>query len=360
MTTKAPSPTGGLRKELYTFECPWPVYALGWSSRGGNKALQYRLAIGSFIEQYSNKVEIIRYRADQDTFVRTASFDHPYPATKVRVAPLDDSHTCVHAQVCWMPDEVGTAQDLVATSGDFLRVWKVSEHIEGSYEDTVELKVHFTNTKNSEFCAPLTSMDWNRDDPTMIATSSIDTTCTIWNVQTGQAKTQLIAHDEEVYDIAFARGRDRFATAGADGSVRMFDLRELEHSTIIYESAKKVPSLRVAWNEQDPNFLAAIEAEASFTTIIDIRMPAAPVTRLGGHSAPVTAIAWAPHSSCHMCSAGDDAQALIWSLSSLPKQVDDPILAYNASSEINNLKWSHTNQETIAIAFDKKIQVLQV
>jgi len=81
------------------------------------------------------------------------------------------------------------------------------------------------NNKNSEFCAPLTSFDWNETDPSIIGTSSIDTTCTIWNVETNQAKTQLIAHDKEVYDIAFAPSADVFASAGADGSVRMFDLR---------------------------------------------------------------------------------------------------------------------------------------
>jgi WD40 repeat protein len=43
--------------------------------------------------------------------------------------------------------------------------------------------------------------------------------------QTGQAKTQLIAHDKEVYDIAFAPTPEVFASVGADGSVRMFDLR---------------------------------------------------------------------------------------------------------------------------------------
>ena len=43
--------------------------------------------------------------------------------------------------------------------------------------------------------------------------------------QTKTTKTQLIAHDKEVYDIAFAKGKDVFATVGADGSVRMFDLR---------------------------------------------------------------------------------------------------------------------------------------
>lgn len=31
--------------------------------------------------------------------------------------------------------------------------------------------------------APITSLDWNVADPTLLGTSSIDTTCTIWNVQ---------------------------------------------------------------------------------------------------------------------------------------------------------------------------------
>ena len=44
----------------------------------------------------------------------------------------------------------------------------------------------------------------------------------------GSVKTQLIAHDKEVHDIAFSKeggGRDVFASVGGDGSVRMFDLR---------------------------------------------------------------------------------------------------------------------------------------
>lgn len=49
---------------------------------------------------------------------------------------------------------------------------------------------------------------------------------------------------------------------GADGSVRMFDLRHLEHSTIIYEDPQHTPLLRLAWNKQDPNYLATIAMDA--------------------------------------------------------------------------------------------------
>ena len=78
--------------------------------------------------------------------------------------------------------------------------------------------------KNSDYCAPLTSFDWNETDPKRLGTSSIDTTCTIWDIERGVVDTQLIAHDKEVYDIAWG-GKGVFASVSADGSVRVFDLR---------------------------------------------------------------------------------------------------------------------------------------
>ena len=50
-----------------------------------------------------------------------------------------------------------------------------------------------------------------------------------------------------------------FASSGEDGSVRHFDLRDLEHSTIIYESPNKQPLLRVAWNKSNIYYLATIQ-----------------------------------------------------------------------------------------------------
>ena len=42
----------------------------------------------------------------------------------------------------------------------------------------------------------------------------------------------------------------------------MFDLRHLEHSTIIYEDPQHHPLLRLAWNKQDPNYLATMAMDA--------------------------------------------------------------------------------------------------
>ena len=147
---------------------------------------------------------------------------------------------------------------------------------------------------------------------------------------------------------------------GADGSVRMFDLRKLEHSWIIYESSPSVPLLRLGWNKQTTHNIACISQDSQKVVILDIRRPSQPVAELSGHRAGVNAIAWAPHSCNHICSAGDDKQALIWDLAEMPKPIEDPILAYQAESEINQLQWSTIHNDWVSIAFGNKMQVLRV
>ena len=40
--------------------------------------------------------------------------------------------------------------------------------------------------------------------------------------------------------------------------------------------------------------------------------------------------------------------------------VVDPILAYNADGEVNNLQWSSSQTDWISIAFSDKLQILRV
>lgn len=45
----------GKRKEIYKYDAPWTVYAMNWSVRPDKR---FRLALGSFVEEYNNKVRI--------------------------------------------------------------------------------------------------------------------------------------------------------------------------------------------------------------------------------------------------------------------------------------------------------------
>ncbi|PPR84744.1 hypothetical protein GOBAR_AA35971 [Gossypium barbadense] len=327
-----------------TYESPYPLYAMALSSTPAVTHLNYqRIALGSFIEDYANRVHIISFDPESLTLTThpSLSFDHPYPPTKLMFQPHRKS-------------PFSSSSDLLASSGDYLRLWEVGH-------SSIELISILDNSKTSEFSAPLTSFDWNDVEPNRIGTSSIDTTCTIWDIEKGVVETQLIAHDKEVYDIAWGEARV-FGSVSADGSIRIFDLRDKEHSTIIYESPQPdTPLLRLAWNKQDLRYMATTLMDSNKVVILDIRSPTTPVAELDRHGASVNAIAWAPQSCKHICSAGDDTHALIWELPTVagPNGIG-PLSMYSASSEINQLQWSAAQPDWIAIAFSNKMQLLKV
>ena len=172
-------------------------------------------------------------------YTKTAEAAHSYPVTRM----------------LWEPESSQKKScDLLATSGDHLRLWSLPAAKNYNQSNSITRSSNqgdqavpklqalalLSNSKSPEHTAPLTSLDWNTLSPSLIITSSIDTTCTIWDIPSLTAKTQLIAHDREVFDVRFcANSVDVFVSCGADGSVRMFDLRSLEHSTIIYEPSEK-------------------------------------------------------------------------------------------------------------------------
>ncbi|OUM52771.1 hypothetical protein BVG19_g1992 [[Candida] boidinii] len=131
-----------------------------------------------------------------------------------------------------------TASNLIENRNNYINNNKIYNRFNKN-KKLIE-KLSLVNSKSKDFnqLAPLTSFDWNRSDPCHIMTCSVDTTCTLWDLSKGSgvAKTQLIAHDSEVFDVKFFNGdKSMFATCSNDGSIRVFDLRSLEHSTIIYE-----------------------------------------------------------------------------------------------------------------------------
>lgn len=133
----------------------------------------------------------------------------------------------------------------------------------------------------------------------------------MWNIDTQSAVTQLIAHDREVYDVAWLpTSTDIFVSVGADGSLRAFDLRSLEHSTILYETPAPKnapppsaspsmssrpptsPLIRIAFNPIDSNYMATYHMDGSEIQILDMRSPGQPVMELRAHQAQVNALGW--------------------------------------------------------------------
>ena len=77
-----------------------------------------------------------------------------------------------------MPKTESYLEDWIATSSDCIRLYKVLNPAENDkvVQPVAELK------NNSEYCGPIMSFDWNRDNCSCIATSSMDSTVTIFDI----------------------------------------------------------------------------------------------------------------------------------------------------------------------------------
>lgn len=184
-----------------------------------------------------------------------------------------------------MPGTEGT----FGSTSTSLRVWKLGE-------DKPVVKLYASNKSSSTSTSstssaspPMTSFDWNPQFSHKAATCSVDTTVAVWDVERGKLETQLIAHDKAVFDLTYNSG-NLFSSVSFDGSLRQFDARDLDHSTILYEDA--VPLLRVASPTKSSSFLIVVLVhENPDLLLFDTRKPGflSSVLRCG---ACPNAIAW--------------------------------------------------------------------
>ncbi|KAI1111043.1 WD40 repeat-like protein [Nemania sp. NC0429] len=366
---------------------PWALYAFDWCKWTPQGKGAGRVAIGSYLEDGHNFIQILDTQmvntpSDIYTpgsskycleFTKIAEATHSYPVTRLLWEP---------------PSSQKQSTDLLATSGDHLRLWSLPVDTQSAHSNSIHKSALgapitkltplalLSNSKTPDHTAPLTSLDWNTVSPSLIITSSIDTTCTIWDIPSLTAKTQLIAHDKEVYDVRFcANSVDVFVSCGQDGSVRMFDLRSLEHSTIIYEPTSKddrdanggrisptlaqqtmsnaPPLLRLATSPHDTNLLATFAQDSNVIRILDVRQPGQALLELRGHGGAVNSVEWSPGRRGLLASGGDDSQVLLWDLmNSTPTTGPSsngsggtekhltPVASWNCDYEVGNLGWA--------------------
>lgn len=385
----------GLVQTNSSYVAPWAIYAFDWCNwpvAGGNNA--GKMAICSYLEDPHNFIQILDTRIEGPDwnnpslgFSRIAEATCSYPVTRILWEP---------------PSSQKQTTDLLATSGDHLRLWSLPAANSAPVSNTIHRTpgssrrqsptqkltplALLSNSKTPEHTAPLTSLDWNQVSPKLIITSSIDTTCTIWDIPTLTAKTQLIAHDKEVFDVRFCAGSvDTFVSCGADGSVRMFDLRSLEHSTIIYEPSEKndkdsnskpptpttqqgqtlppaPPLLRIAASPHDSHLLATFASEANVIRVLDSRQPGQALLELHGHAGQINTVEWASNRRGILASGADDCQVLLWDLinsqnsatignapnggpaegatGSARENAKGPASSWRADYEVGNISWS--------------------
>lgn len=91
------------------------------------------MAIGSFVEEYNNKVQIVSLDEEISEFSPKSTFDHPYPTTKIMWIPDSVNYYTLiiyfsfKITYLWVIFQKGVFPDLLATSGDYLRIWRAGE-----------------------------------------------------------------------------------------------------------------------------------------------------------------------------------------------------------------------------------------
>lgn len=166
----------------------------------------------------------------------------------------------------------------------------------------------------------------------------------------------MIAHDKEVYDVAFnPKSADIFASVGAEGSIRLFDTRSLDHSTILYETGDAQPLLRLAWNPLDNNYVACFGVDSQQIVIVDVRSAAVPVAILNGHS-NISSLQWAPHNSGWMA-VGDAGGVKLWDVSA---NVQQPTWHLPTTKPIQNMIWPTSAPDWMAFSTNYVIQAVKL
>lgn len=149
-----------------SYNAPFPVAAMAWANTSGPQqylqspnVLQrptpvahspessFRLAIGSFVEDYSNQIQVIGLNSglpltdpdvppigyDGSDFNVLASTHHGYPATKIAWEPSTSSpHSPLKR----------SKSELIASSSDVLKIWEYNQ------ESNLEANSGFIHTKN--------------------------------------------------------------------------------------------------------------------------------------------------------------------------------------------------------------------
>lgn len=121
-----------------------PVYALDWCKTSGTNNTShlprssYRLALGSFQDDYRNRISIIGLADERPLYEPQQDIDNPYAMPiqedTTSFVPLADAlHGYPVTKVGWEPTRIyretwkDMSTELLTTTGDALRIWEFSD-----------------------------------------------------------------------------------------------------------------------------------------------------------------------------------------------------------------------------------------
>ena len=239
-----------------------------------------------------------------------------------------------------------TLKNKFLTSSDVIRVYNLNC-------DTFALEIVDTlsETKNS-FNGPVVTFDWSKTKPDLLGSCSIDTTCSIWNVEKKILTTQLIAHKKEVTDFTFSNDDKCFITSGGDGQVKLFDLRDLKTSFQIYQTSDDTAISGVSFNPNNSNLISVRTDNSPLIGVIDVRQTKK-LYDITFHTKDLTCCSWSPYYMDLLASASTDGALATWMVKD--KSEEKPYDVCYFDSAIYNMVWSPIESKKIVLLCANKI-----
>lgn len=375
-----------MRRNVYSYSSNLPLYAVSCDGRAFSDG-SFDIAIGSFVQEYSNQVEIINYSPHSDSLQVRCRFKHLYPPTKVVFLPQGNDMSTLNNK------------NLLATAGEYLRIWIIpdTEYSDTLYEVNRQINQDrepktvsvFSIDKNlsenetrGESCSPVTSIDWSPFHKNTIVASGVNGSCSIFDVE-ANSETNRFHLEGATYDISLSKSNPYiFCTATSHGLLKFFDMRARQRVGVYapFFPDHMCNILRVKFNPVRSVLVAAISdgSNDNEVAIVDIRklrtvhqnLSYRCTNKLRRHNSAVNAVSWAPHKDSFLCSVGEDKTALVWAVSDFGEQSqpipseqyvnEKPLLAYNSNSFAVNTEWSTANPSRIALVSGNSLELLKV
>ena len=234
------------------------LYGITFQSSIENNLIN--VAVSSLNMNTNNNISILSFSQEEDNINQEENINNNINTINQKNSiNLKSQIQCEFpvSSILFSPHEQN--KNLLISTSDLLRLY--------SYEnEKLSFKMAFTK-RIKDYCGPLTACDWSRANNSIIGVCSVDTTCAIWDLNKLEVKYMIIAHDKEVYDISLGQDEFTFMSTGADGSLRLFDSRQANSSSIIFETRDAMTRLK--WNLVNPNFILTVIVDKNEIYILD-------------------------------------------------------------------------------------------